>query len=148
MREKYEEGKGTPLLKESTPLLKDCGVAFVGNVEGSDLFRDVCDVVVMDGFTGNVLLKFMEQFAEFMLGMMLSQLSSHGALDWGREALGDIRRVIDYSTYGGALLLGVGGVVVIGHGRSDKGAVANALSVAARNIDAGVNAHIEQGLGS
>ncbi|HED66209.1 MAG TPA: phosphate acyltransferase PlsX [Planctomycetes bacterium] len=141
-----EAGKGTQLLKEAYPLLEASGLEFVGNVEGSDLFHEACDVVVTDGFTGNVVLKLLEHFAGFMLGMMLRELDSHQALGWGREALGHIRRSIDYSTYGGALLLGVNGVVVIGHGRSDESAVANALELAARALDTEVNRFIERGL--
>jgi len=141
-----EEGKGTPLLKEAYALLKGGPVHFVGNVEGSDLFRGVCDVVVTDGFTGNVVLKLMEHLSEFMLGMMMSRIANHDATAWGNDLLGDIKRAVDYSTYGGALLLGVAGVVVIGHGRSDESAVANALALAARTIDANVNEHIEHGL--
>jgi glycerol-3-phosphate acyltransferase PlsX len=141
-----EKGKGTQLLKEAYPLLEAGATNFVGNVEGSDLFHHRCDVVVTDGFTGNVVLKLLEHFASFMLGLMLKQLESHSAMDWGSQVLQDIRRSIDYSTYGGALLLGVGGVVVIGHGRSDDAAVANALALACRALDADVNLHIEQGL--
>lgn len=141
-----EKGKGTDLLKETYGLLEASDLEFVGNVEGSDIFRGVCDVVVTDGFTGNVILKLLEHFAGFMLGLMMEQLKSHGAADWGKQALSDVRRTVDYSTYGGALLLGVGGVVVIGHGRSDDAAVANALALACRALDANVNQHIEQGL--
>jgi glycerol-3-phosphate acyltransferase PlsX len=141
-----EKGKGTPLLKEAFPQMESAGYHFVGNVEGGDLFRGVADVVVMDGFTGNVILKLMEHFSGFMMGMMLQALKAHDAGDWGGEALGSIRSAIDYSTYGGALLLGVNGVVVIGHGRSDEIAVGNALGQAAQALDSRVNAHIEQGL--
>jgi len=104
------------------------------------------DVVVTDGFTGNVILKLLEHFSGFMLGLVMGELKSHGAQEWGGEALANVRRVIDYSTYGGALLLGVKGVVIIGHGRSDEDAVANAIALACRAIDSEVNRHIEQGL--
>ncbi len=140
-----EKGKGTDLLKEAYPLLEAGPSRFVGNVEGSDIFRGVCDVVVTDGFTGNVVLKLLEQFATFMLGLVMGELREHQA-SWGPEALAKVRDAVDYSTYGGALLLGVDGIVVIGHGRSDEAAVANAIGLAARALDAGVNRHIEQGL--
>jgi glycerol-3-phosphate acyltransferase PlsX len=140
-----EKGKGTELLKEAYGLLETSGLNFVGNVEGSDLFRSVCDVVVMDGFTGNVVLKLLEHFSTFLLGLVLGELRAHDA-DWGEEVLSRVRRSIDYSTYGGALLLGVGGVVVIGHGRSDEIAVANAIALACRALDANVNKHIEKDL--
>ncbi len=140
-----EKGKGTDLLKEAFPMFEAAHFPFVGNVEGSDIFRGVCDVVVTDGFTGNVILKLLEHFAGFMLGLVMKQLREHGA-KWGEEALAHVRKSIDYSTYGGALLLGVKGIVVIGHGRSDETAVANAIGLACRAVDANVNRHIEQGL--
>ncbi len=143
-----EKGKGTDLLKQAHELLEASGLRFVGNVEGGDLFRGACDVVVTDGFTGNVVLKLLESFAGFLFGMVLQEIETLGQGEWGRTALARIKRAIDYSTYGGALLLGVDGVTVIGHGRSDETAVANALALAARAIDANVNQHIVQGLAS
>ena len=140
-----EKGKGTDLLKESFELLESSGLAFVGNVESGDLFRGVCDVVITDGFTGNVVLKLLEHFSGFLLGLVLKELEAHAAA-WGGKSLGKIKRMIDYSTYGGALLLGVDGVVVKGHGRSDETAVANAIALACRALDADVNLHITQGL--
>jgi phosphate acyltransferase len=140
-----EKGKGTGLLKEAYPLLEDGSFDFIGNIEGSDLFRGECDVVVTDGFTGNVILKLLEQFSGFLLGLVMEQLAAR-EVEWGGDALKTVGRSIDYSTYGGALLLGVKGVVVIGHGRSDEQAVANAIGLAGRAVDAGVNEHIEQGL--
>ena len=140
-----EKGKGTDVLKEAFELLEGARFPFVGNVEGSDIFRGVCDVVVTDGFTGNVVLKLLEHFAGFLLGLVMKQLEEHRA-KWGGEALSQVRQSIDYSTYGGALLLGVNGIVVIGHGRSDENAVANAIGLACRAVDAHVNRHIEQGL--
>jgi glycerol-3-phosphate acyltransferase PlsX len=140
-----EKGKGTELHKEAYALLEGSPWRFVGNLEGNDIFRGAADVVVTDGFTGNVILKLLEQFSVFMLRLVMKELKGHGA-GWAEESLKTIRSAVDYSTYGGALLLGVGGVVVIGHGRSDKVAVANALGVAARAIDSQVNRHIEQGL--
>ncbi|QDU67528.1 phosphate acyltransferase [Engelhardtia mirabilis] len=140
-----ESGKGTDLLKEAYGLLASSGLEFVGNVEPGELFIDRADVLVTDGFTGNIVLKLMEGFAGFLFGLMRRELSEHHAA-WGGEALGRLKRQIDYSEYGGALLLGVRGVVVIGHGRSDESAVANALAVAARTVDAGVNALIVKGI--
>jgi len=140
-----EEGKGTDLLKAALPLFKASPLRFVGNVEGGDMFGDVADVVVTDGFTGNVVLKLLEDFSAFMLQLVMKELRAHSA-DWGGEALAKVRKSIDYAEYGGAILLGVGGVVVIGHGRSDAAAVANALTVAARFLDAGVNEDIVRGV--
>jgi glycerol-3-phosphate acyltransferase PlsX len=147
-----EEGKGTELHKEAWELLAAAGragqIAWIGNVEGGDLFRNRADVIVCDGFTGNVVLKLIEDFGAFMMELVLQELKLHEA-SWSREALASLSGKVDYSQYGGALLLGVRGVVVIGHGRSDEVAVANAiLRSAARALDAGVNRHIVEGLES
>lgn len=142
-----EPSKGTDVLKTAHEALRATPLPFVGNVEGSDLFKGACEVVVCDGFTGNVVLKLMEGMATFLFGLFTGELRSHRA-DWGAESLEKLRKKIDYSEYGGALLLGVDGVVVIGHGRSDAAAVANALHVAARGVDADVNRHIVAGLAS
>lgn len=140
-----EKGKGTELCKEAQELFEPAGQNFVGNVEGGDIFRGVCDVVVTDGFTGNVVLKLLEQFAGMLTKRILGELGKAG-VPVTEEALGKLKSAIDYKSYGGALLLGVNGVVVIGHGRSDGKAVANAIGVAARALDAKVNEHIERGL--
>lgn len=140
-----EPGKGTELLKETYPLLEALPVRFVGNLEGHDLFTGASDVVVTDGFTGNVVLKLLESFSMFMLDLMLKELKAH-EVQWAPEALSHIKRKIDYAEYGGALLLGVRGIVVKGHGRSDAGAVANALAQAGAALDAGVNEHIVAGV--
>jgi len=136
-----EESKGTDLLKEAGALFRRTNLDFVGNVEGNVLFHGVADVVVMDGFTGNVVLKLLEGFSGFMLGNVLGELKSHG-VEWGGDVLSSVKKKIDYAEYGGALLLGVDGAVVVGHGRSDEVAVANALSLAAHDLDAGVNESI------
>jgi glycerol-3-phosphate acyltransferase PlsX len=129
-----EASKGTDLFKAAHKLFTDSSLDFLGKA----------DVVVTDGFTGNVVLKLLENFSAFMLQLVLDELKAHGVA-WAPEALANLRRHIDYAEYGGALLLGVDGVVVIGHGRSDRNAVANALSLAARNLAAGVNRHIVKG---
>jgi glycerol-3-phosphate acyltransferase PlsX len=141
----HEEGKGTALLKETQPLLAASALNYIGNIEGGDLFRNAADVVVTDGFTGNVVLKLLEEFSGFMLNLVMGQLREH-RVEWGGDALGKVRRQIDYAEYGGAMLLGVNGVVVIGHGRSDAAAVANAVALAARAIDTSVNADIVRGM--
>lgn len=141
-----EEGKGTDTLKAAWKLLKDAPLQFVGNVEGHDLFAaDKVDVVVTDGFTGNVVLKLLEEFAGFMLKLTVGELATNG-ITVPPSALKGVKQHIDYSEYGGALLLGVKGIVIIGHGRSDETAVANALALGARALDADVNAHIVSGL--
>ena len=140
-----ERSKGTALLKESHELLEASSLNFVGNVEGGDLFHEKADVVVTDGFTGNVVLKLLENYSALMVELVLGELKAHG-VDWDPAALSSLERKIDYSEIGGALLLGVAGVVVIGHGRSDANAVANALSLAGRALDAEVNDSIVEGV--
>jgi glycerol-3-phosphate acyltransferase PlsX len=140
-----ESSKGTELLREAYTLLADSELDFVGNVEGGDIFKAKAEVVVTDGFTGNVVLKLMEDFASFVMQLVLTELKAH-KVQWGPETLAKVQKNIDYSEYGGALLLGVAGIVVIGHGRSDQNAVANAISLAARALDSGVNENIVKGL--
>lgn len=140
-----EPSKGTDLLKDAHQLMQDAPMNFVGNVEGSDLFKGTCDIVITDGFTGNVALKLMEGLAGFMLGMVGKGIAEQGA-DFGGALLKSLAKQCDYSEYGGALLLGVRGIVVIGHGRSDGNAVANALRLADRALAADVERHIVSGL--
>lgn len=142
-----EDSKGTGLLKGAYGLLSESAMNFVGNIEGDKLFSGEADVVVVDGFTGNVVLKLLEGFSNFMLRLVLGELKSHGAT-WAPEALNNVRKNIDYAEYGGALLLGVAGAVVVGHGRSGEVAVANALSLASNYLDAGVNEGIVQRVAS
>lgn len=136
-----ESGKGTDVLKSAHPLLASAPIRFVGNVEGNHVFRDSCDVLVTDGFTGNVLLKFSEDFAARMIQLVVAEAAAAG-VQIPREALAKIQKRIDYSEYGGALLLGVNGIVFKGHGRSDHNAVSNALAAAQRALDARINDHI------
>jgi glycerol-3-phosphate acyltransferase PlsX len=140
-----EASKGTDLLKATHELLTASHLDFAGNIEGGDIFSQKADVIIADGFTGNVVLKLLEGTAAFLLEMMLGELKRHG-VSWAPEALENIKRHIDYAEYGGALLLGVDGIVVIGHGRSDAVAVSNALGLAARAMDKRVNEHIVRGL--
>jgi len=136
-----EEGKGNTLVKETTKLLRTGPVRFAGNVEGRDLFGGACEVGVTDGFVGNIILKAAEGFAETVLAMVsdLVQSSNPGLL---RE----LARKVDYAEYGGAPLLGVQGVVMICHGRSDRRAIANAIRVGARAVRGHVNERIVEGL--
>jgi glycerol-3-phosphate acyltransferase PlsX len=140
-----EPEKGTKRYKEAHQLLAMSGLAFIGNVEGGDVFGGGVDVVVTDGFTGNVILKLLEQFGGFVLRKVASAAAEAG-MELSPEVLGTVMHDLDYASYGGALLLGVDGVVVIGHGMSDARAVGNALSQAFKAADAGVNDHIIGGL--
>ena len=133
-----ESTKGTDLLREAHAALAESDLDFIGNIESNEIFGDSAEVVVTDGFTGNVALKLMEGFSGFLLGLMGREMAAHGA-DWAPEVLGTVRKKVDYSEYGGALLLGVRGIVVIGHGRSDAHAVSNAIFSAILNIIAVVD---------
>lgn len=136
-----EASKGTDLLKAVFPLLESSQLNFVGNVEGNEVFRGKCDVLVTDGFTGNVLLKFCEDFAAQMIQLTVKE-SAQSGVQIPRDALLRIQRHIDYSEYGGALLLGVNGIVFKGHGRSDHNAVSNALLAASHALDMRLNENI------
>ena len=139
-----EPSKGTDLCKEAHTLLADSGLNFVGNVEGPDIFQSAADVVVTDGYTGNITLKLMEGLSGFLMKSVVTELKAHQA-DWSGDVIGALQKKTDYAEYGGALLLGVNGTVVIGHGRSDGTAVSNALDLAARALKADVNTHIIEG---
>ena len=118
------------------------GLNFVGNVEGRDIIQGVCDVVVCDGFVGNVLLKFYESVAEFTIGLLKKELKhSHEHLN-----LEEVFRILDYAEYGGAPLLGVGGVSIICHGESSPRAIRNAIAVAARAVRSDMVTHIAREL--
>jgi phosphate acyltransferase len=140
-----EATKGTELVKQAHELLSASKLRFHGNVEGSELFDHPVDVVISDGFTGNVVLKLMEGLAAHLLRAFGRHLAERQA-PWAADVIRAIRAKTDYSEYGGALLLGVKGTVVVGHGRSDARAVANALHVAHRAMEARINDRIVEGL--
>jgi glycerol-3-phosphate acyltransferase PlsX len=140
-----EPEKGDELTVETHRLLAaESGLDFIGNIEGRDIILGACDVVVTDGFVGNVLLKFYESVAEFIIGLLKKELRQAGRdLD-----LEDVFRVLDYAEYGGAPLLGVGGISVICHGESSPRAIQNALGVAARAVRSNMVKHIARELAS
>jgi glycerol-3-phosphate acyltransferase PlsX len=137
-----EESKGNQLAQEAYTLLKRSGLNFTGNVEGRDLTRGLADVIVTDGFTGNVVLKTSEGVADFILTELQAGLTAGVHLKLAaallRGALQKVARRIDFREYGGAPLLGVNGVVIIGHGRSNSRAIASALRTARDAAAAGV----------
>ncbi|MEZ5352525.1 MAG: phosphate acyltransferase PlsX [Bryobacteraceae bacterium] len=147
-----EEHKGNELTREATPLLKSLPIQFVGNIEGRDLFRGTVDVVVCDGFVGNVLLKTSEGVAEMIKTLLKESLSatllSKAGAALSSGAFHALKKRTDYSEYGGAPLLGVKGVCLICHGSSNGNAIKNAVRVAAEYAAAGVNARIEHELNS
>jgi phosphate acyltransferase len=145
-----EEMKGNELTREAFNRLKQMPLNFMGNVEGRDVFRGDVDVVVCDGFIGNVALKISEGLVEHIGGMLKkaikSSLTSQLGYALSKRAFDDFRKRTDYSEYGGAPLLGVHGVTIIGHGRSNANAVKNAIRVAAELCRGGVNEKIEREL--
>jgi phosphate acyltransferase len=146
-----EEMKGNELTREAFNRLKQhASLNFVGNVEGRDVFRGNVDVIVCDGFIGNVALKISEGVAEHIGGMLKKAIKSSLASQIGyalsKRAFNDFRKRTDYSEYGGAPLLGVRGITIIGHGRSNPNAVKNAIRVAAELCRSRVNEKIEQEL--
>jgi len=129
-----EEGKGNDLTREVTPLLKSLTLNFIGNVEGRDLFTGDVDVLVCDGFVGNVALKVSEGLAEVIKHMLHESLEATITRKIGyvlsKAAYTDFKKRVDYSEFGGAPLLGVNGVCIICHGRSNANAIKNAIRVA------------------
>jgi glycerol-3-phosphate acyltransferase PlsX len=129
-----EQGKGTELAVEAYDRIRDSGLNFVGNVEGVNIHKAVCDVIVTDGFTGNVALKAGEGVADYILEQVRGVIKSSplfiGAAILLKPALRRALKRLQYEEYGGANLLGVNGIVVIAHGRSDALAIKNALRVA------------------
>jgi glycerol-3-phosphate acyltransferase PlsX len=129
-----EESKGNELIRETNGILRKTAIGYVGPVEGRDIFNGRADVVVCDGFVGNAALKICEGLAE-AIGAMIKEevrgnIMAKLAYLLARSAVNDIKKKLDYSEYGGAPLLGVDGVVIIGHGRSSAKAVKNAIRLA------------------
>ena len=145
-----EEGKGNELTRETFPLLQRLPIHFLGNVEGRDIYNGHADVVVCDGFTGNVALKASEGLARLVRDSLRESLTSTVTAQVGallsRKAFNHFKNRIDQSEYGGAPLLGVRGVCIVGHGSSNDRAIMNGIRVAAEFAQANVNAAIEQGL--
>jgi glycerol-3-phosphate acyltransferase PlsX len=145
-----EETKGNELTRESFQLLKRLPLNFVGNVEGRDLFNGHVDVIVADGFVGNVALKISEGVANLVRTVLKESLKSTITRQVGyllsRSAFSDFKKRIDHTEYGGAPLLGVKGVCIITHGSSNANAIKNAVRVAAEFSQRHINESIEQGL--
>lgn len=145
-----EAGKGNELVKEAYEQLKDSSLNFVGNVEGRDIYNGRCDVVVTDGFTGNVALKISESLAETLVAMLKEELMRDVRSRLGAAlavpAFARFRRRVDYTEMGGAPLLGIDGAAIICHGASPVKAIKNAVRVAAEWARAGVNEHIRAAL--
>jgi glycerol-3-phosphate acyltransferase PlsX len=131
-----EETKGNELTREAHRLLKASPLSFIGNVEARDVYTGAADVIVCDGFTGNVALKISEGLVEVAEDLLREELASTITARVGSlltlRALRHFRRRVDYSEYGGAPLLGVAGITIVGHGRSTPKAVRNAVAMAYR----------------
>jgi glycerol-3-phosphate acyltransferase PlsX len=145
-----EEGKGNDLTRETYEELKESSLNFIGNVEGRDIYNGNCDVVVTDGFTGNVALKISESLAEMLGAMMKEELTRDLRSKLGAAlsvpAFQRFRRRVDYTEMGGAPLLGIDGAAIICHGASPVKAIKNAVRVAGEWAKAGLNEHIRAAL--
>lgn len=145
-----EEGKGNQVVKVAYRLLQQSGLPFVGNIEGKDVFEGKADVVVCDGFVGNVALKVGEGTASFMVSLIEEEVRSHPLLKVPLAlmypALRRLKRRTDYAEYGGAHLLGVRGVCVIGHGRSHASAIANGVRLTIRSVKQRMAERLEQAM--
>ena len=147
-----EDTKGSALVQAAHPLLRELPINFVGNVEGKEIPSGDIDVVVCDGFVGNVVLKLAEGLAATFTGLIreeinasiISKLCAVGILPAFRR----VRRRLDYAEYGGAPLLGLNGVCIVAHGRSNALAIKNAVRVAAQAVESDVVGMIAQGLAS
>lgn len=134
-----EETKGNEITQVAYPLLLSSGINFIGNVEGRDIFRGTVDVVVCDGFVGNIVLKTGEGLAGALLKMMKEEVTKSWLAKMGtvmaEPALKGLQRRIDYTEYGGAPLLGANGVFIICHGSSSAKAIKNAIKVAGESVE-------------
>jgi glycerol-3-phosphate acyltransferase PlsX len=148
-----EEGKGNRLAQEAYELLKNAkDINFIGNIEGHDIVKRTVDVIVTDGFTGNIVLKTIEGFSDSFLvsvkqlGRVFSSASRLRARDLLRDiGLGSWTRKMDYTEYGGACLLGVNGNVIIAHGRSQAKAIKNAIGLAKETVERAIIEKVREG---
>jgi glycerol-3-phosphate acyltransferase PlsX len=135
-----EAGKGNELVRNTYPLLTNSGLNFIGNVEGKELFAGEADVVVTDGFTGNILLKSTEAVAKLIMEIMVQQLKSNPVSMIGgmlaKPSLSKVKAMLNPDEYGAAPLLGVNGLVFIGHGRSNSQALVSAIKAARASVQA------------
>jgi glycerol-3-phosphate acyltransferase PlsX len=142
-----EPSKGSELTREAHELLASSGLNFTGNVEGRDVIAGTVDVVVTDGFTGNVLLKFTESIVHFLGSLLKEGIEKRAMAKIGaglmKPVFRDVGRTLDYAEYGGMPLLGIDGVTIIGHGGSSAKAIKNAVLAAESFVKLGVNRSIK-----
>jgi glycerol-3-phosphate acyltransferase PlsX len=146
-----EETKGNELTRETHEILKTFDLNYVGYVEGTELYNGMVDVVVTDGFVGNVALKVSEGIAELIISLLKAQIfggdqSGKPGSETLAAAFRDLARRMDYSEYGGVPLLGVNGVSIICHGKSDGRAIKNAIAQATAFVGGGLNEHIKNAI--
>jgi len=143
-----EETKGNQQVLEAYKMLKQTKLNFIGNIEGKDIPFGVADVVITDGFVGNIILKFGEGVSEMLLSLIKQALKKHPfamlSLPFVWNAIRDIRKKVDFTEYGGAPLLGLEKVCIISHGRSNAKAIKNAIKVATQMVEKKVNSIISQ----
>jgi glycerol-3-phosphate acyltransferase PlsX len=146
-----EESKGNELTREAFLLLKQLPINFIGNVEGRDIYNGHADVIVCDGFVGNVALKTSEGLSRLVREMLRESLTKTVTAQVGallsRKAFNAFKKSLDPSEYGGAPLLGVRGVCIVGHGSSNDRAILNGIRVAAEFAQTGINERIEREFG-
>lgn len=137
-----EAKKGDELALAAHALLAGEDLNFIGNIEGRAIITGSCDVLVCDGFVGNVLLKFYESVAQFIVGLMDSALPEVG----GNQKMEEVLRILDWTETGGAPLLGVNGIAIICHGGSPPNAIRRAVGVAVRAVESGMVSHLQSEL--
>ena len=147
-----EEGKGNATVREAFDLLRTSGLRFIGNVEGRDIFTGEVDVVVCDGFVGNVALKLSEGLARSLSHILKDELKSSWLSKIGTllsfRAFKRFKKVVDYAEYGGAPLLGLKDIVIVAHGKSNELAIVNCIRMAATSVRNNANGHLAEGLAS
>jgi glycerol-3-phosphate acyltransferase PlsX len=145
-----EEGKGPMVVRDAYALLKSSRLNFIGNAEGKDVPRGWADVVVSDGYAGNIVIKLSEGLAETLVGFIKTEIKQRPLAVVGaalaKPAFDALKTRLDYAEFGGAILLGVDGVVVIAHGRSNAKAIKNAIHVAKQAVEGGMLNAIRSGL--
>ncbi|MBI5644235.1 MAG: phosphate acyltransferase PlsX [Deltaproteobacteria bacterium] len=146
-----EEGKGNELTRETHTLIKKTSINYIGYVEGRDIYKGDVDVVVTDGFVGNVVLKLSEGLVEAVTSMLKQEIMASVPSKIGyllaKGAFQKLKKKVDYSEYGGAPLLGIEGVCIISHGRSNPKAIKNAILRAHEYVKGNVNAHLMEEIG-
>jgi len=143
-----EQTKGNELILDTHKLLAGSSLNFVGNVEGRDVLKGTCDVVVCDGFVGNIVLKFAESIDGFLVSLVRKRVKESLLFRLGafllKVSIRDLKKSLDYAEYGGAPLLGVDGVCIICHGESSPKAIKNAIKLAYNMVKNEVNSHIKE----